>query len=411
MRIVRWTMVALMVGALMLGAACGSGPEPSPTPAPTSVASASKAQSPVVVERQVTVVATATPGPSPTPVVIERQVEVEVVVTATAGPSPTPVVIERRVEVEVVVTPTATASPPATATATPEPESRTVTDDFRREVEVPYRPQRVAVTNAWMVEALMECGHVPVARPDIPLEFVYPPGAHDIPVIAVSHATGPNLEQLAAAAPDMVITSPTYGRFAEPIQAALGVPVLVYDVTDVEGVLAKIELFGELVGCGETAGLAASTLRERIADQTAGLPERGPRVFAIFGTADAFLAFTPDSYLGSMIDLLGGEVITRGDPAYVYRGTPDPAFTPLSLERAVERDPDVILVMRHGGPSGAREDSFLALFSSPAWSGLRAVEEGRVYEVSEWLYLRYPGPRVVWALQELRPLLYPDAGR
>ena len=398
MRIVRWIMVALMASAVVLAAACGSGPEPT----------APKAESPVVIEKQVTVVATATPGPSPTPVVIERQVEVQVVATATPGPSPTPVVIER--QVEVVVTPTATATPVPTATATPEPEVRTVTDDFRRQVEIPYRPHRVAVTNAWMVEALMECGHVPVARPDIPLEFVYPPEAHDIQVIAVSHATGPNLEQLAVAAPDLVITSPTYGRFAEPIQAALGIPVLVYDVTDVEGVLAKIELFGELVGCEETADLAVSTLRGRIAGQTAGLPDQGPRVFAIFGTAEEFLAFTPDSYLGSMIELLGGDMITRGDPAYIYRGIPDPAFTPLSLEKAVERDPDVILVMRHGGPSGAREESLRALFSNPAWSGLRAVEEGRVHEVSEWLYLRYPGPRVVWALQELRPLLYPDEG-
>ncbi len=411
MRIVRRIMVALMGCALVLRVACGSGPETIADPAATPVESAPRVQSPVVIEKQVTVIVTASPGPSATPVVVERQVEV--VATPTTGPSPTPVVIERQVEVEVevVVTPTATATPRPAPTATPEPETRTVTDDFRREVEIPYRPQRVAVTNAWMVEALMECGHVPVARPDIPLEFVYPPEAHDVQAIAVSHATGPNLEQLAVAVPDLVITSPTYGRFAEPIQAALGVPVLVYDVTDVEGVLAKIELFGELVGCEETAGLAISKLRERIAWQTADLPDQGPRVFAIFGTAEEFLAFTPDSYLGSMIELLGGEVITRGDPAYIYRGIPDPAFTPLSLEKAVERDPDVILVMRHGGPSGAREESFRSLFSSPAWSGLRAVEEGRVYEVSEWLYLRYPGPRVVWALQELRPLLYPDDGR
>lgn len=409
MRIVRWIMVALSGCALVLGVACGSGPGATATPAATSVESAPREQSPVVIEKQVTVVVTASPGPSATPVVVERQVEV--VATPTAGPSPTPVVIEKQVEVEVVVTPTATATPRPAPTATPEPETRTVTDDFRREVEIPYAPQRVAVTNAWMVEALMECGHVPVARPDIPLEFVYPPEAHDIQVVAVSHATGPNLEQLAVAAPDLVITSPTYGRFAEPIQAALGIPVLVYDVTDVQGVLAKIELFGELVGCEETAAAAVSTLRERIAGQTAGLPDRGPRVFAIFGTAEEFLAFTPGSYLGSMIEMLGGDVITRGDPAYVYRGIPDPAFTPLSLEKAVERDPDVILVMRHGGPRGVREESFRSLFSNPAWSGLRAVEEGRVHEVSEWLYLRYPGPRVVWALQELRPLLYPDEGR
>ena len=161
----------------------------------------------------------------------------------------------------------------------------------------------------------MACDYTPVARPHIPLEFVYPPAAHDIPVVAVSHSAGPNIKQMAAAQPDLVLTSPTYGRFAEPIQQALSVPVLIYDVDTVADVLEKV----------------------------------------------------------------------------------------------VERDPEVMLVVRHGSPSEAREENFAGLFSNPAWAGLTAAQSGRTHELSEWLYLRYPDPRVVWAMQELRPLLYPEA--
>ena len=319
-----------------------------------------------------------------------------------------PVVQEVVKQVMVVVTPTPAPAPTPAPTSTPLPVTRVAIDDTRREVEVPYRPLRVAVTNSWMVEVLMACDYTPVARPHIPLEFVYPPAAHDIPVVAVSHSAGPNIEQLAAVQPDLILTSPTYGRFAEPIQQALDVPVLIYDVNTVEDVLEKIESLGSMAGCAAKAKQASEDLRARVGSLSEGLPEEGPKVFSIFGTSESFLGFTSASYLGDMVRLLGAQLITDGDPPYMYRGRPDPAYTPFSLEKVVERDPDVILVVRHGDPDEAREENFSSLFSNPAWAGLRAVQEGRVHELSEWLYLRYPGPRVTWAMEELLPLLYPE---
>jgi len=328
------------------------------------------------------------------PVVVEKVERVEV-----------PVVVEKVVEKVVVATP---APPPPAPTPTPAPATRTVTDDARQEAEIPFSPRRIAVTNAWMVELLTACGNVPVARPRIPLEFVYPPEAHDIPVVAVSHSAGPNIEQLAAARPDLILTSPTYGRFAGPIAQALRVPVLIYDINTVDDVLSKLETFGEIANCSEKANAAADALRAKIAAQREGLPEEGPRAFGIFGTSESFLAFTSSSYLGDMTVKLNGSMVTDGDPPYVYRGIPDPAYTPFSLEKVVERDPDVVMVVRHGDPDDAREANFASLFSGAAWSGLSAVENGRTSELSEWLYLRYPGPRAAWAMSELRPILYPD---
>ena len=138
---------------------------------------------------------------------------------------------------------TPTAAPPD-PTATVLPETRTVRDDTGREVEIPYRPQNVAVTNAWMVELLMSCGYTPAARPQIPFEFVFPPEAFDIPVVTISHSAGPNMEQLAAVRPDLVLATPMYARFGPPIEQALGVPVLVYDLASVDDILDKMSELG-----------------------------------------------------------------------------------------------------------------------------------------------------------------------
>ena len=186
-------------------------------------------------------------------------------------------------------------------------------------------------------------------------------------------------------------------------------PVLIYDVDTVEDVLDKVEVLGNMAGCTAKAQQAVTDLRSKISEQQQGLPGTGPSVFGIFGTSESFLGFTSASYLGDMVNLLGGSMITDGDPPYMYRGIPNPAYTPFSLEKVIERDPEVVLVVRHGSPSEARAENFSGLFTNPAWSGLTAAKSGRTHELSEWLYLRYPGPRVVWAMQELRPLLYPEA--
>lgn len=296
-----------------------------------------------------------------------------------------------------------------TSAKSEQPATRIVVDDTRREVQIPNAPLRIAVTNAWMVELLMACGHTPVARPQIPQEFIYPAAAEDIPVVAISHSAGPNMEQLASAQPDVVLTSPTFGRFAEPIQAALGVPVLIYDVDSISDILDKMDVFGALAGCESESQTAKAALEEKIAGQKIDLPGEGPVVFGVFGTSESFLAFTGKSYLGNIVENLGGRLTTEGDPPYIYRGFPNPAYTPFSLEKIVERDPDVMLVVRHGDPNEAREENFASLFNNPAWAGLRAVQENRVHELSVWLYLQYPGPRVIQAMEELRPLLYPEA--
>ena len=432
----RWTSVFLLAIAVALiwafGVSCSSS-TPAAAPAPTAVIIEKEVVRTVEVEKPIVQeVIKEVIREVPRDVIVEKQVvktvEVEVekpvikeVVKTVEVEKPVEVIkevvktveVEKPVEVvktvEVIVTPTPLPLAPA---PTPHPPTRMVMDDTGREVEIPYRPKRVAVTNSWMVEALMACDYTPVARPQIPTEFVYPPDAYDIPVVAVSHSAGPNLEQLASARPDLVITSPTYGRFAPAIGQALRVPVLVYDVDTVEDVLEKIGTFGDMAGCSVKAERAVEELRAKIALQQEGLPETGPAVFGLFGTSESFLGFTSSSYLGDIVNLLGGSMITDGEEPYMYRGIPNHAYTPFSLEKVVEKDPDVILVVRHGDPNDAREQNFSGLFTNPAWAGLSAVQNGRVYELSEWLYLRYPGPRVTWAMEELRPLLYPptDSG-
>ena len=294
---------------------------------------------------------------------------------------------------------------PALAWAVPGTAARageTITDDAGREVRVPARAERVACVTTFAVEYLMRLGHRPVLRPDIPAKRVRPKAARSIPTVAVDHGVGPNLEQLVAASPDLVISSPTYGRFTDEIERVTGAPVAVLRVRILGEVPRKARLFGELIGDPEAGEKLAKRLEKRIGRLEPPEDAAAPSVFAMFGSAESYYAFRPQSYLGTMVEHLGGEMITEGAPA----SETSRQLTPFSLEVLVERDPDVILTVRHGPPTADGK----GLRGRDVWRDLRAVRNGRVHRLSQWRFMMNPGPSAIEALEKLRAVLYPDAG-
>jgi len=290
--------------------------------------------------------------------------------------------------------------PPAAEEAAPSGGGVTITDDAGREVTVPAGVERVASVTAFAVEYLMALGHPPVLRPDIPEERVRPAEARSIPTVAVNHSVGPNIEQLVAAEPDLVISSPTYARHTETIEAATRAPVVVLRVGALSEVGPKAALIGRLIGQPDAGAALAEEMTRKVNAVQPPEGAEGPEVFAIFGSPQAYMAFLPRSYLGSMVEHLGGRMITTGSPASQV----STQFAPFSLEFMVQEDPDVILMVHHGPP----EQGLAGLREKEIWQDLSAVEHGRAHRLSQWRFVMNPGPGAVEALQTLRQVLYPE---
>lgn len=282
--------------------------------------------------------------------------------------------------------------------------ARRITDDTGRTVGLPAEVERVAAGTSFAVEYLMALDHPPVLRPDTPLTdmAVDPAKVEPIPAISVDHSVGPNVEQIVAADPDVVVLSPTFARFAKPIEQAADASAVIYRINALADVPAKARAFGELIGESEAGSALADKLHREIdgVEPPAGAEE--PTVFALFGTPASFFAFLPESYLGSMVEHLGGRMITGGTPA----SETSSQLAPFSIETLIAEDPDVILMVHHG-PAGEMAD---ALAGREIWGELRAVKRGRVHRVSERLFMTNPGPSAARALRELRGLLYPADG-
>lgn len=279
---------------------------------------------------------------------------------------------------------------------------RTVSDDTGREIALPARVERIAAGASFAVEYLVALGHPPIARPNVPLEggAVEAEQVASIPMIAIDHSVGPNIEQIAAAEPDVVVLSPIFARFAPTIEQASGAAVLIHRIDHLDDVPAKARAFGELIGDTRAGEALAGQLQASIDAIAAPAGAAPPTVFALFGTPEAYFAFNAESYLGSMIAHLGGRLITLGSPA----AQTSSQLSPFSFEALVAADPDVILMVHHG-PAGQMAG---ALRDRPTWAALRAVRHDRVHRVSERLFMTNPGPSAVAALRELRRLLYPE---
>jgi iron complex transport system substrate-binding protein len=116
-----------------------------------------------------------------------------------------------------------------------------------------------------------------------------------------------------------------------------------------------------------------------------------------------FIAARSNSYLGDVLNKLGARNLVTTEPEnFAYAG-----FTDYSLEHIIDKNPDVVIAVSIGGRPGAPRTSDI-LKSVPALASLKAVREGRVYEVDSFVYIQSAGPRVAQILDEMPPILYPN---
>ena len=252
---------------------------------------------------------------------------------------------------------------------------------------------RVAALLPFAADQLIELGVTPVAVPLLRGEL---PEAWDgIPVIAVDHSAGPNIEQLMAASPDVVVTTSVYAQFMPAVEQSTGAKIVMMDIDTIEDVATNITALGELTGNAEGADQLIESINTELSQNET--TDKPVRVLAVFGTPHAFYAFLPSSYLGDLVASAGGSLITDDMETHgVFRG-----LAPLSMEAVIERDPDHLLVIFHGPEESARA----MLQRDALWGQLTAVKENHVTFLKDDLYAMRPGSELPRAMADIRGII------
>lgn len=276
--------------------------------------------------------------------------------------------------------------------AAPATSALTLVDMRDRQVTLPAPPQRIVSLVPSVTELMFALGGE--GRLVGVTDYCdFPPAAKQKP--SVGGMIAPSLETIVALRPDLVIATDAGSRQETLAQLQrLGIPVYLVHANSVAQMLDVGARLGALTGREVSAARLTAHLRQRIrAVEVAVAPFRPPRVLYVLWP-EPLVVPGRDAIVTELIRRAGGQSVSAEEPSDYPR---------FSVEAAVARAPEVIILARHGtGSEPIARDQWDKLGNLPA------VRAGRVHAVDGNVLHRY-GPRVVDGLELLARMIHPEA--
>jgi iron complex transport system substrate-binding protein len=270
----------------------------------------------------------------------------------------------------------------------------TTRDMLGRDVELAAPPRRIVSLVPSVTEILyaLNAESLLVGVTDF---CNFPPEARRRP--KVGGMVAPSLEAIVALRPDLVIATNEGTREDTFTQLSrVGVPVYLVAAHHVADATSLMRRLGALTGREGAAGPLVARLEQRIeAVKERVRPLARPRVLYVLWP-EPLIVPGREAIVTELIGLAGGQSLTADDAD---------AWPRYSLEAAVARQPEVILLANHGAGTGA-----VAAEKWQRLASLPAIKAGRLHSVNGDLMHRY-GPRLVDGLEQLARAIHPEAFR
>jgi iron complex transport system substrate-binding protein len=270
-------------------------------------------------------------------------------------------------------------------------------DMLGREVRLEGPPQRIVSLVPSATETIYALGGQArlVGRTDW---CDAPEAAREKP--SVGGMIDPSIESIVRLRPDLVIATDEGNREETLVQLRrLGVPVYVVHAHRIAEMLEMVRRLGGLVERPDAVAPLVASVEDQIARirrQVGGRP--APRVLYVLWP-EPLIVPGRASHLTELIELAGGRSITAemGE-----------SYVRLSLEAAVARAPEVIVLADHSnaGTAAGRQspEKWQRLTSVPA------IRAGRLHSIDLSILHRY-GPRIAEGLELLARIIHPEAFR
>lgn len=217
----------------------------------------------------------------------------------------------------------------------------------------------------------------------------------------VGTAMAPDMEIVASLDPDWILSPDTLQSDLQPKYEAIDTDWAFLNLRSVQGMYRSIQELGEIFGREEQAQAMVdefTAFYEEYQDQNEG--KEAPRVLILMGLPGSYIIATENSYVGSLVELAGGE--------NVYAGT-DQEFLTVNTEDMKTKEPDVILRAAHALPDQIIEMFQEEFATDDIWQHFDAVKNGRVYDLTYEYFGMSADFNYPQALEELRPMLYPES--
>ena len=275
----------------------------------------------------------------------------------------------------------------------PQFQPSTFTDDMGRIITIDKVPQRIVSHVPPITEMLFAIG---LGEKIVGVSDYcdFPEEAKSKP--SVGNYFNPSIERIVALEPDLVLTD----GHSESIKQLdkLGIPFIVIDPKDTDGIRRDIELLGKVTGMEGKAKKLIDDMDKRMSE-VVSLVKSAPRVkvfYIIDAVTDPNNPWTagPGSFVDALITMAGGEnVANKAQGAWVQ----------FSIEQIVSSDPEIVIIDSSQGTVVISKEQ---LKEHPIWSQINAVKKGRISTFNG--DLANAVPRIVQGLEEMAKIIHPE---
>jgi len=264
------------------------------------------------------------------------------------------------------------------------PASRAFTDEAGRHVQVPAGVKRIVSLAPNLTEIVFALGEGDRLAGDT--DFCdYPAEASKKP--HVGGPVNPNLEQVVALKPDLVLATAINRRETVDALARIGVPVYATDPHSVEDMIASIEHIGKVLEAEKTAAPLAASLRERLSNLDRRIAGATPRRALFVVWTDPLITVGRDSFIADALRRAGAHSVVDARAEWPR----------ISFEEILRLQPE-FLVFANAHSADAQRD-IDSLRTRPGWRDLDAMRHGNVVVVSD--AINRPAPRMLDAVEQL----------
>ncbi len=267
-----------------------------------------------------------------------------------------------------------------------------VTDETGRRVRVPQPVQRIVSLAPSLTETIYALGAQDRLVGDT--EFCdFPPDARHKP--KVGGAINPNLEQIVALRPDLVLVTKGLNRL-DTVYALerLNIPSYATDPHTVEDVLSSTARLADLLRIADAGRALTQDLQNRLTDlqnRLAGLP---PRRVLFVVWAEPLISVGQKTFIADALRHAGAVSVVESAQDWPQ----------VNLEEAVRMRPEFLVFAASHSESAARDFDVLA--ERPGWRDLDAVRNRRIAVISD--AVNRPAPRLISAIEDLARQLHPE---
>lgn len=208
----------------------------------------------------------------------------------------------------------------------------------------------------------------------------------------------PDMEIVKSLRPTDVISPNSLQYELKPQYENIGVPSTFVNLMSVEGMLKSAVQLGEKYGkTAEAEALMKDyhAFMKEYNEKIAGKAK--PKVLILMGLPGSYMIATENSYVGSLVKLAGAENIF---------GPENGALLNVNTEELIKQDPDIILRTSHAMPDIVQSMFNEEFKTNDIWKHFRAVQNDRVYDLSNERFGMSANLAYKEALNELQTILY-----